>query len=129
MNCFNESKKHLLKQKSNKFKTKNQNKQKRIFFFTDAKKKMQHNYCNNDDCAEFTTENLEVCELHANLKILDFDESSKAWMQNKIKCKSNFQYRCGVLKRNGQFCKCRIYKNQTDKKENNFCRGHTKKTK
>ncbi len=81
-------------------------------------------YCQDNQCSEIAMSEYEFCETHANVKHENFDGARAAWMRNKIKVGANFRYACGVHKSNGLFCKRRIYRNLTNKKFNNTCRGH-----
>ena len=77
-----------------------------------------------EECTEFAMRDLRVCQFHSNLDPINFNEAHNAWMRNKTKQKSSYKYVCGVLNSKSQYCKKKIYKNQTDKQFNTTCRGH-----
>ena len=78
------------------------------------------NYCSHEECAEFAMKDIDVCELHANLKLndVDFDTSIAAWSANKRKKGACYVYICGALKKNNLYCKKKIYQNS------GRCKGH-----
>lgn len=48
--------------------------------------------------------------------VIDFDEASKCWLQNKRRLpnSTSYEYVCGALCKNGNFCQKRPVKNSRD---------------
>lgn len=65
----------------------------------------------SDPARCFSCEDLPLYEA-----IIDFEEASKSWFENKIKQKSRIVYVCGYLKKNGKKC--------ANKSSGGWCKYH-----
>lgn len=75
-------------------------------------------YCEVVMCTKRALEHTDYCQEHT----LDFDEAHEAWMRNKTKLRGKlYQYVCGALKRDGNYCKKSPMPNSVR------CRGHCSK--